>query len=439
MEENVMKKVYSFALIIAAVLSSLTSCQKDSLIPQDEPVAEGLTSFVVYLDNEETKTTIDGLKVSWKDGDQVNVNGSIYEATVDKSNPAAALFTLAKGQTAPKAASIFRAYYPASAFISTSYTQRYTLQETQTYNGNDVSSIDYLYGQSAGPEIPASFTLKHVTGILALDLVGEDKVTSIQITAPTNNYLYGTIANLAYSTAGKISYSSFATSYRGLTVTLNCGAGVQLNKTTPKRFYISLPEKTYPSLEIKINTASGKTMTINSTKSCPVTKGKLFTLPQIEVKFVTYTPEGQWRCPSVTDYWGEYTYKNWTMTIEKSGTGYSIKNFDLGFDEWLKEIGASGRATNPVGTWDATKNTLTIAKGTDTGVDFNFDGKSHRLHWAGSTNSDPHQVNQDTDIVLVFDFKNNTFTFQQGWWGAWDSETSWFCYPGTEMVFTKVQ
>lgn len=279
-----MKKVYSFALIIAAVLSSLTSCQKDSLIPQDEPVAEGLTSFVVYLDNEETKTTIDGLKVSWKDGDQLNVNGSIYEATVDKSNPAAALFTLAKGQTAPKAASIFRAYYPASAFISTSYTQRYTLQETQTYNGNDVSSIDYLYGQSAGPEIPASFTLKHVTGILALDLVGEDKVTSIQITAPTNNYLYGTIANLAYSTAGKISYSSFATSYRGLTVTLNCGAGVQLNKTTPKRFYISLPEKTYPSLEIKINTASGKTMTINSTKSCPVTKGKLFTLPQITVQ-----------------------------------------------------------------------------------------------------------------------------------------------------------
>ena len=434
-----MKKVYSFALIIAAVLSSLTSCQKDSLIPQDEPVAEGLTSFVVYLDNEETKTTIDGLKVSWKDGDQISVNGSNYKAAVDKSNPAMALFTLAEGQTAPKAASTYRAYYPASAFVTTSYTSRYTLQETQTYNGNDVSSIDYLYGQSAGPEIPKSFTLKHVTGILALDLVGEDKVKSIQITAPTNNYLYGTIANLSYSSAGKIAYSSFVTSYRGLTVTLDCGAGVQLNKTTPKRFYISLPEKTYPSLEIKINTASGKTMTINSTKSCPVVKGKLFTLPQIEVKFVTYTPEGQWKCPSVTDYWGEYTYKNWTMTIEKSGTGYSIKNFDLGFDEWLKEIGETGRVANPVGTWDATNNTLTIAKGTDTGVTFDFDGKSHRLHWAGSTNSDRHQVNQNTDIVLVFDFKNNTFTFQQPWWGAWDSETSWFCYPGTEMVFTKVQ
>lgn len=282
-----MKKVYSFALIIAAVLSSLTSCQKDSLIPQDEPVAEGLTSFVAYMDNDvTTKTTIDGLKVSWKDGDQLCVNGSIYEATVDKSNPAKALFTLANGQTAPKAASTYRAYYPASAFVSTSYTQRYTLQETQTYNSNDVSSIDYLYAQTPGPAEPESFTFKHVTGILALDLVGEDKVTSIQITAPTNtkNYLYGTIANLAYSTAGKISYSSFVTSYRGLTVTLNCGAGVQLNKTTPKRFYISLPEKTYPSLEIKINTASGKTMTINSTKSCPVTKGKLFTLPQIEVK-----------------------------------------------------------------------------------------------------------------------------------------------------------
>lgn len=434
-----MKKVYSFALIITAVLSSLTSCQKDSLIPQDEPVAEGLTSFVAYLDNEATKTTIDGRKVSWKDGDQINVNGSIYEATVDKSNPAMALFTLAAGQTAPRASTL-RAYYPTSAFVSTTYTQRYTLQNTQTYNGNDVSTIDYLYAQAANSSENIVFTFKHVTGILALDIVGEEKVTSIQVTAPTNNYLCGTIANFAYREAdGKISYSSFHTSDRGSTVTLDCGAGVQLNKTTPTRFYISLPERAYPSLEIKINTASGKTMTINSTKACPVTKGKLFTLPQIEVKFVTYTPEGQWRCPSVTDYWGEYTYKNWTMTIEKSGTGYSIKNFDLGFDEWLKEIGETGRVANPVGTWDATKNTLTIAKGTDTGVNFNFEGKTHRLHWAGSTNSDTHQVNQDTDIVLVFDFKNNTFTFQQGWWGAWDSETSWFCYPGTEMVFTKVQ
>ncbi len=278
-----MKKVYSFALIIAAVLSSLTSCQKDSLIPQDEPTAEGLTSFVAYLDNETTKTTIDGLKVSWKDGDQICVNGSIYKATVSKSNPAMATFTLAEGQTAPRAASTYRAYYPESAFISTTYSSRYKFQDTQIYNGNDVSTIDYLYAQTPGPDEPKSFTFKHVTGILALDLVGEDKVTSIQITAPTGNYLHGTITNLVYSTDGKITYSSFTTTGRGTTATLDCGAGVQLSKTTPKRFYISLPEKTYPSLEIKINTASGKTMTINSTKSCPVVKGKLFTLPQITV------------------------------------------------------------------------------------------------------------------------------------------------------------
>lgn len=282
-----MKNIYSFALIIAAVFASLTSCEQDSFIPEGESQAEGLTSFVAYMENDApTRSTIDGLKVYWKDGDQVNVNGSIFEAKVVESNPSKAFFTLAEGQTAPKAASIYRAYYPASAFISTSYTQRYKLQEPQTYNGNDVSSIDHLYAQTAGPAEPESFTFKHVTGILALDLVGEEKVTSIQITAPTNNYLYGTIANLAYSAAGKISYSSFVTSNRGTTATLDCGDGVELNKTTPKRFYISLPEKansSYPSLEIKINTASGKTMTIKSTKECPIVKGTLFTLPQIEV------------------------------------------------------------------------------------------------------------------------------------------------------------
>lgn len=280
-----MKKIYSFVLFITTALSLLTSCEQESIISDNESQTEGLTSFVAYMESDvASRTTIDGLKIYWKDGDQVNVNGSIFEATANKADPRKALFTLAEGQTAPQAASAYRAYYPASAFVSKSYTQRYILQETQTYNGNDVSSIDYLYAQTPGPAEPESFTFKHVTGILALDLVGEEKVTSIQITAPTNNYLHGIIANLAYSAAGKISYSSFTTSQRGTAVTLDCGTGVQLNKTTPERFYISLPEKTYSSLEIKINTASGKTMTINSKKECPIVKGTLFTLPQITFK-----------------------------------------------------------------------------------------------------------------------------------------------------------
>lgn len=282
-----MKKIYSFVLFITTALSLLTSCEQESIISENESQTEGLTSFVAYMENDAaTRTTIDGLKIYWKDGDQVNVNGSIFEATADKVNPRKATFTLAEGQTAPTA-STYRAYYPASAFVSTTYTSRYTLQNTQTYNGDDVSTIDYLYAQTDDPNDATkniTFNFKHVTGILALDLVGEETVTSIQITAPTNNYLCGTIVNLAYSSAGKINYSSFHTSDRGSTVTLDCGEGVELNSATPECFYISLPEKTYASLEIKINTASGKTMTINSTKSCPVTKGKLFTLPQITFK-----------------------------------------------------------------------------------------------------------------------------------------------------------
>lgn len=278
-----MKKIYSFTLIITAALSSLTSCKEDSLILEDEPIFEGPTSFVAYLENDATtRTTIDGLKISWENGDQINVNGSIYVADVDAVNPSKALFSLAEGQSAPTDGTL-RAYYPASSFVSTTYTQRYKLQDTQVYNGNDVSTIDYMYAQTPNSAGDLSFTFKHVTGILALDLVGEEKVTSIQITAPTSNYLCGTISNFAYSTAGKISYSAFVTTGRATTVTLDCGEGVELDSTTPERFYISLPQKEYASLTIKINTASGESMTINSTKACNVTKGTLFTLPQITV------------------------------------------------------------------------------------------------------------------------------------------------------------
>lgn len=717
---------FNYVALLAAALSIFASCKKDAIFAEEEIAGNGPTSFVAYLDEDATKTTIDGLKVKWNDGDEIGVNGKIYVATVDAENPSKALFNLKEGQTAPSG-STFRAYYPTSTFVSTSYTQRYKLQGTQTYNGDDVSTINYMYAQTTDAPGAATLYFKNVCGLLKLQLKGDNEnVKLIKVTAPSGNYLYGTISNLAYNTtSGAITYSSFTTSGRGTAVTLDCGKGVQLNTQEATDFYIALPEKSYTSLKIDITTDNG-TKTINSTKACPIVKNTLFTLPEmvidfkplefdatisvtdaaatsateasatlnitpadndvyyvyavespgyvsqfstplelakadidfwkdqgatslqmlinaglavkgpfskaqelkpnsqyvpyayavnadfnvspavigeqfatpeyirpgidakyedylgqwtfgtnlitieqkvagesysvsgllyqsyptfgydnapVEAKFddgyftlaeqitgtevsvgtygacdivlsgefaqgttkykyfpfngdtpmtliagafdgnntikveaqacpygtftgmcfawviktgtnkgkgnyfttmpfvdmVKYeeptgpSPEGQWHCESVTDYWGEETYTDWTMTIEADGVGFKINNFDQGFDEFLETQVAGLRSQAPKAIWNSADKTLTVAAETETGI-----SASANLYWTGLDADGINEVN----IVLAFDFDNNTCAYTTPLWGAYLPDATdpgfYTLYNGPDMVFTKV-
>lgn len=724
-----MKKIYSIALFALTALFTLSSCSKEEFSVNE--AAGTLTKFSAYIEQDETKTTIDGLKIKWNNGDRISVNGAIYEATPDEADPTKAEFTLAQGQTAPTGTTL-RAYYPTSAFVSTTYTQRFKMQGTVTYNAADVSSMSYMYAQAAAAEISTDhpvLVFKHVTGMLAIDLVGDQNVSYIKVTAPSANYLYGTISNLAYNTStGAVTYSSFTTSGRGTSVTLDCGKGVALDESKPSRFYIPIPEKNYASLSIEVSCASGKSKTISSTKACNVQKGTLYTLPQFTVSFPvlpfeasvsatdlkttspsassatlnvvpankdqyyvyalesksyvsqystplelaqadieywkgqgatslqqlinaglavkgdytetlttlspnntyvpyayaidedfnvspavigadattpeyvrptvsakyedylgqwvlgtdlvtiaekvkgsTYSvsglkyqsypdfagvgynaaveaqfdqgyfvlkeqktgtvipvgtygdcdivlsgefaqgsnkykyypfngdtpetlfegvfdgdktikvtpysckygefigmcfawviqsgtnagkgnyfetmalvdlvkyeaptgpsPEGQWKCDSVTDYWGEGTYTDWVMNIEPSGVGYKINNFDQGFDEFLESQVPGLRCQAPVAAWNATDKTLTIAAQTETGI-----SAGTNLYWTGI------EGNYQVDIVLKFDFDTKTCKYTTALWGAYlPDETDpgfYTLYNGPDMVFTKVE
>lgn len=143
------------------------------------------------------------------------------------------------------------------------------------------------------------------------------------------------------------------------------------------------------------------------------------------------TPEGQWYCPSVTDYWGEATSKDWTMTIEPSGVGFKINNFDQGFDEFLETQVKGLRCTAPVGVWNSKENTLTISAGTQTGI-----SAGANLYWTGLAG------NTTVDIVLKFDFEKNTCAYTTPLWGAYLPDATdpgfYTLYNGPDMVFTKV-
>lgn len=268
-----MKKYFLIAAV--AISAIFSSCNKEVVDLKDSQ--SGITSFVACIDNAAVKTTLDGTKVYWNTGDEVSVNGSIFVATVDEANPSSATFTLKEGETAPAEAAEYRIYYPASAYVA-NQPARFKISGTQTYAGEDISGVNPMFAYATSLENTVNF--KNVSGLLALQLKGTDKVMSIKVTAPSGNYLYGTISNLAYDTTTEaITYSSFTASGRGTSATLDCGKGVQLNEDEATCFYIAVPENTYASLTIAVTVESGASFTFTSNKSAEVKKSNLYQIP----------------------------------------------------------------------------------------------------------------------------------------------------------------
>ena len=138
------------------------------------------------------------------------------------------------------------------------------------------------------------------------------------------------------------------------------------------------------------------------------------------------TPEGQWYCASVTDYyWGD-EYTDWTLNITKSGAGYAIEGFDVGLEYYVS------KANIPTAVWDSEKSTLTVANETSTGL-----ADSAEILWVGFDDD-----NNPVDIVFKFDFENNTCTTLTAF-GAFENDPYyggyWWSQYGPGVVFTKLE
>lgn len=273
-----MKKYFSIILIAAIAVSSIFSaCKKEVVDPKDDPADSDVRSFVACIDDAAVKTTLDGVKVYWNTGDEVSLNGSIFVATVDEANPAKATFSLKEGETAPAKAEEYRVYYPASAYVD-NQTSRFKLPESQTYAGNDISGVNPMFAYATSLDGTVHF--KNVCGLLAIELMGAEKVKSITVSAPSDKYLYGTISDFAYNTAeDAITYSTFANVGRGSSVILNCAEAIQLSESEATRFYVAIPEAAYDNLTITVTVDSGDPFIFELNEPAEIQKNYIYTLP----------------------------------------------------------------------------------------------------------------------------------------------------------------
>lgn len=135
---------------------------------------------------------------------------------------------------------------------------------------------------------------------------------------------------------------------------------------------------------------------------------------------------GTWVCSSVTDYFGD-TYKNWTMTITKSGSSYSISGFDISFDEFLSQYDLATKAASAT----LSGNTITVANNTSTGIS----AGGIPVTWLGVDDNQNY-----TDIKFTYDSSKNTITLATAMYGAYvddGDDSGWYSLYVAPVVFTR--
>lgn len=286
-----MKK--SRILLLLAAATVMASCQKNEL--NDDVLPSNGSVISAVIDDDNSKTTLDGVKVCWVSGDAIAINKKQYTATPDATDARHATFTLSPMASAPTDAP-FCAYYPYSDNRTTTKGQ-FKLSSTQYYSTTSPLGSSPMYAVSES--LDGTFHFKNVCGLLTLDLKGIGTVSKIEVSA--NENLAGTLSDVAINEKGELTYGAFLSTGASKKVSLSCGSAATLSKETARRFYIALPEGDFTGLKVTVTTDLG-TMTIPATKTVSIKKNNIYHMPEMTVTTAPIT----------------FSFQQSTLTFEKA-------------------------------------------------------------------------------------------------------------------------
>lgn len=247
-----------FAAVAAAVLSA--SCQKVYV----EPESPSSVVFEAQIGSL-SRTTLDGVRVEWEDGDEVDiVSGSgvvTYVATPSRTDPRTATFTKknsADPEPTPLPASYgmgsYAAMYPSGLVKISGGVPEVIFPSVQHSTSPGCireSNVMFAFSESH------SLTFQNAFGLLSVELKGSRTVKSIEVSTKQTNI------------SGLFDLPSFAMStdpaLAKTRVTLDCGDGIGLTSDGVK-FHIGIPGVTIPKGEmtITVTATDGATATISN-------------------------------------------------------------------------------------------------------------------------------------------------------------------------------
>ncbi len=285
-----MRKVFGLGFMAALVLCG---CQEELEMGQ-----LARKTFTADIEDSypggETKTSLDEHgNILWTKGDQVSIfAGSTvneqYQVTDDSDGKTSASLNRVTSSEFVAGGEISAnvAYYPYASGVSVAKNESayvvsgIVLPSTQNYS--ESSFADGAFPMAAVTSSTSDMNLKfrNVLGGLKLQLKGTAKVASISVRGNANEVLCGAVT-VAVSTSALPAVTM--ANVESQKVTLDCGAGVQLNSETATSFIIALPPVTMASgFTVTVTDTDGKQMEITTSKSQTITRSTLLKMPVVE-------------------------------------------------------------------------------------------------------------------------------------------------------------
>ena len=297
------------SLISILALLLMASCQMTELVPEYMPADDELYASIESL--ESTKTVMDeNNNVLWSEEDQLvafmgttlGIKYQIKEQYVGTSTGGFSKIEepgneddLESGQEIDHNVVL----YPHSTSVwcmkndSNNPTQSYKLNvvlpETQVYEENS-------FGIGSFPMIAVStdnkLTFRNICGGLKLQFKGVAKIKSIKLEGLGGEKISGksTVVGYVNGSAPTIAMANSNKSYTH--VTLDCGEGVQLSKSTPTIFIIAVPPVEFSSgMKITVTDTDGLSKTLTNSSSNTIKRSCLTRFPVITYEPSTPAPE----------------------------------------------------------------------------------------------------------------------------------------------------
>ena len=334
-----MKKYMIFAAIAAAVLAA--GCAKESLIePEQGTVLNASLSTL-------TKTAIDGVKVTWTEGDAINVNGANSYPITEAA--ATAKFEFKTALTAP-----YKAVYPTSIYKDASTV---TLPANLEAGAVFTPLAGYLESGDA-------ISFKALTAFLKISLTGEATTTVKDLTLKGlgGEQLSGDFA-IDFATLA-ITGSSTADADKVVKVNIN-----QALSATPLVLYVPIPAGNYASgYQVDILDSEGGLMR-KAVTARTVKAGELRDMGALAFE-VNVTED-----PNIGGIPDAKEFKDFAAAVNEGRSFNRWINESTGAVELLADIDFEGAEWVPVGN-AAVTTSHALTGNAFTGV---FDGKNHTV------------------------------------------------------------
>ncbi len=286
-----LKSISYFSAVLSAICLMFNACsQSEQSDPKPEPIIPEANEFSATIDDCDTKTSLNGLSIIWNRDDNVAIfacSDKKEEYVVKSGCDGKKTTTLVPATNSPETGRHLNsnvAFYPyKNATNCSNYNDGFAL------NAELPSKQQYVegsFGKEAMPMVAVSssetdktLSFKNLYGVLKLKVKLDNvMIRSIDICGNSGEKIAG--PSMVYcSYAGEPSIYFF--DQTATKITLDCGNGVSVNKTTETIFYISMPPMTFSNgITVNIKTTD-KEIVRKTNTALTIKRSAILSMPMI--------------------------------------------------------------------------------------------------------------------------------------------------------------